>query len=141
MTVLEGGRLEEAHSREIPRPYSSVEVQQIVLMVSRTAISDFGQRSGTGMSPVESRSPVVKKGVVRNVVLCGDSIHGIGRTPGATRSAVGIDNGQIETTHERSPSHAYRAQQIADVLAAHRDLISSGIRTNISDGIGIANHR
>ena len=56
----------------------------------------------------------------------------------ATGGAVGVDHIEIKATHERTPGDAPIIEQIANVLAGHRDLIERRIGAHVLQWIGVA---
>src|SRR4029077_12605721 len=114
------------------------EVANIVLMVGGAGVSNLRQGSWTGMHGVGSRGVVAEKRVVGNVIA--DGCREAFGASGASRGAVGIDDGEIETAHESAPSHAGRGEEVTDIFSAHLSLGAGCAGTNISDRIGIADH-
>src|SRR5215475_9324257 len=94
------------------------------------------------MVQVGGRRPVLKPGMMRNVVENRAAKRG-GRRTGSLASggAVGVRRGQVESAHERAPRDALRIEQVADIFTAHSYRLSVLARTPIAGRIQIAYER
>src|SRR4051812_5592333 len=97
------------------------------------------------MCRICGRRPILEKRVMRNVVgsctgeVGGSYIRGAPRGgPIATGGPVRVGYGQVETAHERTPSHLVCVEEIADIISAHLHLRPARGRTNIPGRIGVA---
>jgi hypothetical protein len=60
--------------------------------------------------------------------------------PVAAGGGVRVDDGEIEAALEPAPADALGIEQIADIVAGHGDLVSTG-GADVPDRIGVADHR
>src|SRR5260370_41365179 len=115
MSVLVCRGLEEVHRGEIARPNRSKKVINVIIVVRKAVVSDFSDGRGPNVRRIGRRRPVLEESVVRNVIVrCPSKACG---APVAARSAVGVPDGQVKTTHKRSPTYTCGAEQISDVLS------------------------
>ena len=61
VTILISRSLQKANRRKIPRHSCSKEILQVILMIGRTIIADFRQRSRTRVRRVRGGRPVIKE--------------------------------------------------------------------------------
>src|SRR5260370_7137262 len=137
MSVLVCRGLEEVHRGEIARPNRSKKVINVIIVVRKAVVSDFSDGRGPNVRRIGRRRLVLEESVVRNVIVRRPSKAC--RAPVAARSAVGVSDSQVKTTHKRSPTYACSAEQISDVLSFHAHHRTS--RAGVSQWIGIADNR
>src|SRR5260370_38592105 len=117
MSVLVCRGLEEVHRGEMARPARSKKVITVIIVVRKAVVSDFSDGGGPNVRRIGRRRPVLEESVVRNVIVRRPSKAC--RAPVAARSAVGVPDGQVKTTHKRSRTYACSAEQISEVWAFH----------------------
>src|ERR1700694_2920823 len=111
MPVFKRGRLQETYSRKVAGLERAEEVVDVILMIRRIrrvgmrnqAVTDGGDRTRAGVGRIPRRCIILKPGMVRNVVNrreLGCPRRGRIGLSSATGRAVGIDDAEIEPTHE-----------------------------------------
>ena len=149
MPIFERRRLQEAHGRQVTCLERAEEVMDVILVIGRIrgvgmrdqAVTDGLDRARTGVRRIPGRRIVLEPGVVRDVIhRCERRRARRGRVgfPRAAGRAVGVDDGEIEPAHERTPGDTLGIEQIADVLAGHRDLIERRVRADVLQRVAVA---
>src|SRR5271156_6714994 len=119
MSVLNGDGFEETHRREIARRNSGKEIFNVIVVIGRVA-RETNRLCGPwpGMGRIRSRSIILERSVMRNIVaLSSNNLRG-GLTVAAS-AAVRIHRFQVETSSEPAPSNIGSVEQVADILPAH----------------------
>src|SRR5580698_2853544 len=140
VAILIARRLQERDGGKNALAQRGEEIRGVVLVVGRTGVSDFIDRSRTRVSRVRGGSVILKRLVVRNVVSLGDGGDARGGGALALRGAVGVHRREIESSLEEAPADARVVQQVADVLAAHAEFFAGRSGADVTDRIGVADH-
>src|SRR5215469_4344978 len=141
MRILAADGLDEGHGRQIASAERAEEVIDVVLMIRCITRADATDGPWTDMVGIGRRGVVLERLVMGHIVAFVDPGYrggGIALTTGRT---VGIDDTQIESALEPSPSDARAVEQVTNVWSAQLNFVTGRGRTNVANRVGITDKR